>query len=242
MRLSLDLKGPELEVALLSTSIQLRNGNNTLEIRIADLPSLIQQLELVNQLIQVSGGYSAPAPAAPAPAVEALAAAPAPAAPAPKAAPAAPAPKAAKAAPAPKAKAAKAAAPKAAAAPAPAPKAEAKAAPAPAPAPAPAKAEAPKPAAPAPAKAAAKTPAKAAKAPAKGKGKGKNKGPEVPLREHFEKYIRDHGPSTTDELIEFVRKNKLSEKDNLKLAVTIAIGREARRFQKTDDGRWALRD
>ncbi|GMV38663.1 MAG: hypothetical protein AMXMBFR64_03790 [Myxococcales bacterium] len=229
MRLSLDLKGPELEVALKSNAIQLRNGTNSVEIKVSELSSLIRQLELVTQLISISGGYEAP---------KAEAAAPAPAA-APAAAPPAPV-KAAPQAPPAKAEAPKAAPAKAVAAPAPVKAAPAKVAPAKAAAPAPAKAAAPAPSkAAAPAKAA---PAKAAPAPAKAAPAAKPKGPETPLREHFERFIKQRGSASTDELIEFVRKNKLSEKPNLKLAVTIAIGREARRFQKDDNGRWILRD
>lgn len=231
MRLSLDLKGPELEVALKSNAIQLRNGTNSVEIKVSELSSLIRQLELVTQLISISGGYEAP---------KAEAAAPAPAA-APAAAPPAPV-KAAPQAPPAKAEAPKAAPAKAVAAPAPAKAAPVKAAPvkaAPAKAAAPAPAKAAAPVKAAPAKAA---PAKAAPAPAKAAPAVKPKGPETPLREHFEKFIKQRGSASTDELIEFVRKNKLSEKPNLKLAVTIAIGREARRFQKDDNGRWILRD
>lgn len=82
----------------------------------------------------------------------------------------------------------------------------------------------------------AAAPAKRGRKPGSGKKKVDPQGPR--LHDHLYKYLTEKGPSTLEDLISYVKRRKLSDAKNLKLATTIALGRERTRFAKLSDGRW----
>jgi hypothetical protein len=58
------------------------------------------------------------------------------------------------------------------------------------------------------------------------------------LSDHLHKYLTEKGPAHLDELISHVRKRGVSKAARLKLAVTIAMGRDRKRFQDLGGDRW----
>jgi len=63
--------------------------------------------------------------------------------------------------------------------------------------------------------------------------------PQVRLFDLILGYLREQGPKTREEIVEYVKAQNLSTAKNVASAVAIALGRGKTRFHQLDDGRYA---